>query len=79
MLFNTFLTKISLSNFGFMCQLRIRDSTQSTSEHVSQKKVKIAEHIKVELVPIVQFWQERTLYLTTVLVKNFIKDVRYEL
>jgi len=53
MLFNIFLAKISLNNFGFLCQLRIRDSTQSTSEHVSQKKVKIAEHVKVDLVLVV--------------------------
>jgi len=48
--------KYHSNNFGFLCQLRIRDSTQSTSEHVSQKKVKIAEHGKVELVLMVQFW-----------------------
>ena len=56
MLFNIFLAKISLNNFGFLCQLRIKESTQTTSEHVCQKKVKIAEHGKVELVLMVQFW-----------------------
>jgi len=55
MLFNIFLAKVSL-NFGFLCQLRIRDSTQPVTEYVSQKKLEIAEHVKVGLILMVQFW-----------------------